>query len=488
MAYADEVLADSPLAYWKLNDASGATAADSSGNSRPATYVNTPEAYNQAPILAGTSNNVSFESGGTDYLTIADAAWQSGMGALSLEQVIRPETVLGAGAWHQWFAKTNGGTYSFWSGCVNDGGTHKLGFAVASASAANLGYVWSRAGAPSTVNGEHIVFTWNGGSTAASFKCYINGVDQGTPTVFESAGSLGTTIWDSANPTTWGTWNGGDLYDGDVSDLAIYSTALSQGRVTAHYNAAAAAAGITRTLGQPSESDTATALTKRKSKAVGQPSESDTATALTKRKSKAVGQPSESDTATALTKRKSKAVGQPSETDSAGSITETGAIQRTLGQPSESDTATALTKRKSKAVGQPSESDTATALTKRKSKAVGQPVEADSARGISAPLGYSQSLTRPFVVELDGGTLFGPDLTPELTLLPDSGLWPVGAAEGPFVVELDEPLFTVTLDEPLFTVTLDEPLFTAALDAAEATVTLDEAEYTVEIEDLVPLP
>jgi hypothetical protein len=139
MAYADEVLADSPLAYWKLNDASGATAADSSGNSRPATYVNTPEAYNQAPILAGTSNNVSFESGGTDYLTIADAAWQSGMGALSLEQVIRPETVLGAGAWHQWFAKTNGGTYSFWSGCVNDGGTHKLGFAVASASAANLG-------------------------------------------------------------------------------------------------------------------------------------------------------------------------------------------------------------------------------------------------------------------------------------------------------------------------------------------------------------
>ena len=35
-SYSQEVLADSPLAYWRLGEASGTTAADASGNNRRA--------------------------------------------------------------------------------------------------------------------------------------------------------------------------------------------------------------------------------------------------------------------------------------------------------------------------------------------------------------------------------------------------------------------------------------------------------------------
>ncbi len=42
MAYADVVLADSPLAYYRLGESSGTTMTDSSGNGRHGTYVGSP--------------------------------------------------------------------------------------------------------------------------------------------------------------------------------------------------------------------------------------------------------------------------------------------------------------------------------------------------------------------------------------------------------------------------------------------------------------
>jgi hypothetical protein len=40
-AYGDTVLADQPAAYYRLGEASGATAADASGNGRAGSYVGT---------------------------------------------------------------------------------------------------------------------------------------------------------------------------------------------------------------------------------------------------------------------------------------------------------------------------------------------------------------------------------------------------------------------------------------------------------------
>ncbi len=52
-SYSASVLADSPLAYWRLGEASGTTAADASGNGRTGSYLNTPT-LGAAGALAGT--------------------------------------------------------------------------------------------------------------------------------------------------------------------------------------------------------------------------------------------------------------------------------------------------------------------------------------------------------------------------------------------------------------------------------------------------
>ena len=52
--YSQQVLADTPAAYWRLGEASGTTAADSSGANRTGRYLNTPT-LGQPGALAGDS-------------------------------------------------------------------------------------------------------------------------------------------------------------------------------------------------------------------------------------------------------------------------------------------------------------------------------------------------------------------------------------------------------------------------------------------------
>lgn len=53
--YATQILSLSPKYYLKLGEASGSTAADASGNSRPGTYYGTP-VYGQAALISGDSS------------------------------------------------------------------------------------------------------------------------------------------------------------------------------------------------------------------------------------------------------------------------------------------------------------------------------------------------------------------------------------------------------------------------------------------------
>ena len=58
--YSGEVLADSPRAYWRLGEASGTSAADSSGNNRTGTYLNTPTLSQTGALTADTNTAVAF--------------------------------------------------------------------------------------------------------------------------------------------------------------------------------------------------------------------------------------------------------------------------------------------------------------------------------------------------------------------------------------------------------------------------------------------
>ncbi len=75
-AYADQVRRGSGLlVYWRLGEASGTSAADSSGNSRTGTYAG-GIAYSQASLIESDRSNTSVKFNGSDtQVSIADAAW-----------------------------------------------------------------------------------------------------------------------------------------------------------------------------------------------------------------------------------------------------------------------------------------------------------------------------------------------------------------------------------------------------------------------------
>jgi hypothetical protein len=91
--------------------------------------------------------------------------------------------------------------------------------------------------------------------------------------------------------------------------------------------------------------------------ALGQAVESDTATALTRSKSRALGQATETDTATVLGRSKARAIGQAAEVDTAQPLSALSVV--VIGQAVETDTASALGRSKARALGQSVEVDTA---------------------------------------------------------------------------------------------------------------------------------
>lgn len=166
----------------------------------------------------------------------------------------------------------------------------------------------------------------------------------------------------------------------------------------------AGAAGLTASVAQVSETDTAQAIARLKGRSVGQVVESDLAQAISSRKARAIGQVVEADTAQAIDRRKTRTLTQVSETDTAQAIArlKTRAVAQVneadtaqpiarnkglaLGQAVEADTAQPITPAGAKivAVAQVTEADTAQPIARRKAKALAQVLEADSAQAIAA--------------------------------------------------------------------------------------------------------
>src|SRR5262249_2766087 len=84
--YQGTVLADGPAAYWRLGEASGTVAADSSPNARNATY-GTGVAYGRAGALAGDTNTAVLLNGGSIAMPSSVNPWS---GNFTIEAWINP--------------------------------------------------------------------------------------------------------------------------------------------------------------------------------------------------------------------------------------------------------------------------------------------------------------------------------------------------------------------------------------------------------------
>lgn len=188
-------------AHLKFDEASGVTAADSSGNNWPATLINGPT------FVTGKFGNAINLDGANDYGSVGDLDISP---AVSISMWIKQPTALSG--WGSIVMKKY--TYGF----EVNGST--LNFSIGNGS------VWSReVSAAVTLNQwQHFVGVYNG----STITLYRDGVQVGTPQ---------TAVLTNSNlPLLVGSWTGtNQFFRGQIDDVRIYNRELSSAEVAQLY-------------------------------------------------------------------------------------------------------------------------------------------------------------------------------------------------------------------------------------------------------------
>ena len=209
MPYTTVVLADSPIAYWRLGEASGTTAVDSSGHGRNGAYSG-GVTKGVAGALAYDSNTAARFDGSIGLVSVPDDSALRLNGSWSIEfwakQVSYPHQFAGL------IAKgSNQNGYSIWADPW--GGLwlkrHNAEAGSGSGAIVSTGY-------------RYFVVTYDG----TNVKWYVDGVlKRTTAESFPGNGDPGQLQLGK-----------GDVYgNNDIDEVALYATALNATRIAAHY-------------------------------------------------------------------------------------------------------------------------------------------------------------------------------------------------------------------------------------------------------------
>lgn len=216
LTYAQQVLADNPIGYWKLDETAGTTAADSSGNGRDMT-VSGSVTLGAAAIRPNSPRAFDFTGG---YLS---RAYDAGLNANS----------------HSWEAWVNADAVSSYRAILaRDGNSGSRGPTLYVQGGILDLYTGGNdvvAARTLAIGGMyHVVATYD---YAAQLVCfYVNGVLDVVRTGWNIPISALNGIYIGASPA--GTGAPTLPFDGKISDVAYYTTTLSALRVAEHYRAA----------------------------------------------------------------------------------------------------------------------------------------------------------------------------------------------------------------------------------------------------------
>lgn len=223
MTYSAEVLADSPLAYYRLGEASGSTLVDSSGNGRDGTYVVAPT-LGVAGALTGDADTAADFQGPTTggHAAVATGTWMD-TASISVEAWVKRESATASG--YIVSRDGNSGVTRDWRLFVSNT-NGRLDFAV-----------WNTSGTVVTLSPTavlaidtwyHVVATYDG----ANMRVYVDGAQVGSTA---HTGNVRTT----AQQICVGSFNEStsNRFNGCLDEVAYYGTALSAARVLAHYDA-----------------------------------------------------------------------------------------------------------------------------------------------------------------------------------------------------------------------------------------------------------
>jgi hypothetical protein len=218
--YSATVLADHPVAYWRLDDTTGSTMIDASGNANNGRYVG---AYSlgQPSAIAGGAVAFDGQSGAASVMNSPSLQ----VDTVTIEAWIKKRTDTEYGVYVAKNFAPGGGAGSGWFQLLNSHHNGQLEFRVTSD------------GAPVVISNStlalnswyYVVATYDG----ATAKLYVNGKLDGTLKVTAVPKQ-------TSDPLFIGRRTDGLFNDATLAEVAIYSVALSADRIAAHWQAASA--------------------------------------------------------------------------------------------------------------------------------------------------------------------------------------------------------------------------------------------------------
>ncbi len=212
-----QVADQGPVGWWKLDETSGTTALDSSGNGNLGSLINGP-----VWIMGKIGNALSFD-GMDDYVSVADSTSINVYGSqVTMVAWIYLHSVAGRNSWIVQKYVNNGGYM------LHIDAASTLSFNIYNGSTA----VWLNANTAATAN--RWIFLAGTYDSSGQIKIYVDGV-------LDNSGSSNGNIASSAGGNLlfgYESWMGSNDYklDGLIDDVRIYNRAFSAAEIQALYN------------------------------------------------------------------------------------------------------------------------------------------------------------------------------------------------------------------------------------------------------------
>lgn len=212
--YRTAVLADGPALYYRVDETSGTTTADSSGNRRNGTYT----ANAVLGVPGATSDGDAGTSGIGQVVQYASGTGlPTGSATRSLECWYRTSTAQSNAALAAWGTQSKTKLFAL---MINNSTQFKI-------TSWNGNYYFTLPAGANAFDGawHHVVATWDGSHVSV----YFDGASLGSLTA-----SFSTTL-SSAGLTIGSSTSGGYGYSGAIDEVAVYAKALSASQVQTHY-------------------------------------------------------------------------------------------------------------------------------------------------------------------------------------------------------------------------------------------------------------
>ena len=207
------------VGYWPMDEGTGTTTADLSGNNNTGTLTNSPTWVTSSNCKSG--NCISFD-GVDDHVIVANSS-SVGPAVMTVSTWAR---TLNNSVIQEFVSKTEGGSYNlginFWSANSLSWVAYIAGnYRAAEKSSSIMNNTW-----------HHITGTFDG----STIRLFLDGVQVGS---YNQAGTISTITTPlcfgaEAGPTIC---NGGRFLQGNLDDIRIYNRALSVDEVKSIYNA-----------------------------------------------------------------------------------------------------------------------------------------------------------------------------------------------------------------------------------------------------------